>query len=251
MDNDYDELERAPADPFAGVLFSGVMLVLGVGAGRQVPILAERCQAADGLLVVMDGVYERLAQLQRDDLPGEIAWMQGRLRRVPLMAGVSDLVMVNGLLREVPGDHYPQAAEELWRVMSANAQLRIADILEADDADPAQVAWAERNRIVRRLGLALNRPVAVAVDLRTAIQAFRSAGFEDAQVALLPGYHLTEDWLQETAQAIYGLAGRVADCDMRTYIVQHDLQYLGEAFMAGDQRAPGRFVLQMTKPGDL
>jgi len=237
-------------DPWRGLDFSGVTLILGVGTGRQVPLLADRCVSAEGSLVVADANLERLRALQREQTDLGITWVQARVRQIPLCDEVVDMLVVNGLLREVPTARMAILCDELWRVLVPGGKLRIADMLEPSEADYHH-AWAERNRIVRRLGLALEKPTALAVDVSAAAKALRNTGFEDLHIAILPGYALTDAWLEETVEAIRGMAGRVVDPDLRHFILRQDLERLGAAFSAGDQRAPQRFVLQAGKPGDL
>ena len=237
-------------DPWRGLDFSGVTLILGVGTGRQVPLLADKCRSTEGTLVVADANLERLRTQQREQTDLGITWVQARARQIPLCDDVVDLLVMNGLLREVPTPRMVVLCEELWRVLVPGGKLRIADILEPSEADYHR-AWAERNRIVRRLGLALEKPTAIAVDASAAARALRNTGFEDLQIALLPGYALTDAWLEETIQAIRGMAGRVVDPDLRHFILRQDLERLGAAYAKGDQRAPQRFVLQAGKPGDL
>jgi SAM-dependent methyltransferase len=237
-------------DPWRGLDFSGVTLILGAGTGRQVPLLAERCRSAEGTLVVVDLNLERLHAMRQEQQEYAITWVQARIRQIPLCDEVVDLLVVNGLLREVPTTRLATICEELWRVLVPGAKLRIADILEPSDADYHH-AWTERNRIVRRLGLALEKTTALAVDIGAAAKALRSTGFENLHIALLPGYSLTDAWLEETTEAIRGMAGRVVDPDLRHFILRQDLTRLGAAYAEGDQRAPQRFVLQADKPGDL
>ncbi|MHB1354674.1 MAG: class I SAM-dependent methyltransferase [Anaerolineae bacterium] len=237
-------------DPWRGLDFSGTTLVLGVGTGRQVPLLADKCRLAEGSLVVADINLERLRAVQSEQSDSVITWVQARLRQIPLCDEVVDLLVLNGLLREVPTARLAVVCDELWRVLAPGAKVRIADMLEPSEVDYHH-AWTERNRIVRRLGLALEKPTALAVDITAAAKALRSTGFEDLHIAILPGYALTEAWLEETFEAIRGMAGRVADPDLRHFILRQDLERLGAAFAQGDQRAPQRFVLQAGKPGDL
>lgn len=237
-------------DPWRGVSFSGVTLVIGVGTGRQAALLAERCREADGLLIVSDAVPRRLASLRAALKSSRVSWLRARLRTIPLAHESVDLVLVNGLLRETPANRLGHVCEELWRVLVPGGQVRVADILEASD-EPEQRAWAERNRIIRRLALALSKPAAVAADIKAAAQALRLAGFEEQRIALLPGYGLTDSWLKETAAAIHEMAGRVVDSELRRFIVNEDIERLARAYASGGQRAPERFVLQASKPGDL
>ncbi|MHB9034553.1 MAG: methyltransferase domain-containing protein [Anaerolineae bacterium] len=248
--NDLNRQSAEELDPWRGMSFSGTTLVLGIGTGRQVTLLASKAQEAEGLLVVGDSVPARLTTMRSQLGTEAIAWIHTKARQIPLLNESVDLMLLNGLLREHPTARFGVLFEEIWRVLVPGGKLRIADILDANE-DPAQRAWAERNRIVRRLGQALTLPVAVSVDLRSAVRNLRSTGFEELKVALLPGYALTDAWLQETVEAIHGMAGRVTDRELRSVILHDDLQRLAQVYLGSDQRAPERFVLQAVKPGDL
>ena len=76
-------------------------------------------------------------------------------------------------------------------------------------------------------------------------------GFEDLALSFLPGYGLTDAWLEETVNAIRNMAGRVGDHILRSEILNRDVGRLVAAYAQGDQRAAERFVLQGVKVGDL
>jgi SAM-dependent methyltransferase len=237
-------------DPWRGLDFSGVTLILGVGTGRQVKLLGDKCRTAEGSLVVADMNRERLQTLYAGAVDSTVSLLQARPKQIPLSDEVADLVVLNGLLRESPATRVPALCDELWRVLVPGGRLRISDILEPSE-ECYHHAWSERNRIVRRLGMALEKPTAMAVDVSAAARALRSSGFEELHIAILPGYILTDAWLEETITAIRGMAGRVVDPDLRHFILRQDIDRLSAAYAEGGQRAPQRFVLQANKPGDL
>jgi hypothetical protein len=76
-------------------------------------------------------------------------------------------------------------------------------------------------------------------------------GFENLGVTVLPGFSLTDAWIEDTVNALRTMAGRVADRSAREEILNHDLPRLVAAYNQGDQRAAERFVLRGTKIGDL
>jgi SAM-dependent methyltransferase len=161
-----------------------------------------------------------------------------------------DLLALSGVLREVPENRLGVVLDEIWRVLVPGGQLRISDIIEPSEAEYNH-AWAERNRVVRRLGQILDRPTALSVDLRQVAQAARAVGFESLAVTVLPGLLLTDAWLEETVNALRTMVGRVADRAERDEILNRDLPRLVAAYSEGEQRAAERFVLRGTKIGDL
>ncbi len=244
------EGSQATADPWRGIDFSGIIVVLGVGTGRLIELIAEQARDADGNLLVVAASSRTLRTLVPLQAYSSLALVQGQPRRIPVQSETVDLLVVNGVLREVPIRWLAAAFEEYWRVLVPGGRLRISDIIEPTEAEHSQ-AWAERNRIVRELAESLNRPVAVSVDLQSAARAVRSAGFEDLGISLLPGHMLTDDWLQDTVNAIRNMAGRLVDSDVRDQVLQDGIRRLIEAFEQGNQRAAERFVLQGNKVGDL
>ena len=233
-----------------GTDFSGITLVLGVGAGRLVTLLNEQAAVANGTLVVVDHNLRELraAAPLRDQ--GSSVLIQGRPRQIPVLAETVDLLVVNGVMREVPESRLEAMFEELWRALVPGGHLRISDIIEPSEA-AYNLAWTERNRIVRKLGKALGRPTALSVNLPCAARASRMVGFEDLALSFLPGYGLTDAWLEETVNAIRNMAGRVGDHILRREILDRDVGRLVAAYAQGDQRAAERFVLQGVKVGDL
>jgi SAM-dependent methyltransferase len=232
-----------------GVDFSGLTVVLGVGTGRLVALLNEQAAAASGNLVVVHYNPEELRTLLPLVSGGSLSLLRGRARQMPIRGDTVDLLVVNAVLREVPEGRLEVMFEELWRVLVPGGQLRISDIIEASEADAHQ-AWAERNRIVRKLGKALGKPTAIAVNLQRAAMAARSAGFEELGLSFLPGYALTAAWLEETVNGIRNTAGRIVDRDLRAEILDQDTRRLIGAYARGGQRAAERFVLQGQKAGD-
>jgi SAM-dependent methyltransferase len=241
---------RSTSSPWRGIDLSGVTVVLGVGTGRQIELLNQEIAASGGHLLVLAADRAQLGAVLPLRDHGPLTLIQGRIRQISVLSETVDLLVVNGLLREVPTRRLRAMAEELWRVLVPGGQLRISDIIEPTEAEDNH-AWAERNRIVRKLADALERPTALSVDLPAAAAALQSAGFQDLGLSFLPGYALTDAWLEETVNAIRAMASRVVDRQLRHEIVEQDLSDLVGAYAAGQQRAPQRFVLQGSKPGDL
>lgn len=255
QDSDIGEtLERSSEVVFGGVDLSGITVVLGVGTGRLVSLLAEQVAQASGDLLVVDYGKKPLANLRSDlqalPMDAPMALAQARTREIPVLSETVDLLVVNGVLREVPGSKLLNICEEFWRVLVPGGTLRISDIIEPSEAEYNRT-WAERNRIVRKLGKALEKPTALAVNLQRAAMSLRSAGFEDLSLAILPGLPLTDAWLEETVNALRAMTGRLVDRDLRDEILNRDIAGLLEAFAAGNQRAAERFVLRGAKLGDL
>ena len=247
--------EQAAEIPlFQGVDLSGITVVLGVGTGRLIGLLASQVAQADGNMVVVAHSKKALADLrgylQRASVTGPVALVQARTREIPVVSETVDLLVVNGVLREVPAGKLFTIAEELWRVLVPGGQMRISDIIEPCDEEFTRT-WAERNRIVRKLGKALEKPTALAVDLERAAVALRSAGFEDLSLALLPGLPLTDAWVEETVNALRAMTGRLVDRALRDEILNTDINQFLRTYAAGDQRAAERFVLRGSKVGDL
>ncbi len=232
-----------------GVDLSGITVVLGIGTGRLVALLNEQAAAAGGDLVVIHYGLQELRALATLEDRGPLTLMRGRSRQIPLLGEVVDLLVVNGILREVPEGKLEAMFEELWRVLVPGGHLRISDVIEPSEAEYNQ-AWTERNRIVRKLGRALTRPTALAVDLPRTARAARSVGFENLSLSFLPGYILTDAWLEETVNAIRNMAGRIANRNLRSEILNQDVNRLIAAYAQGGQRAAERFVLQGTRAGD-
>ncbi len=233
-----------------GIDFSGVTVMIGVSTGQILPLLLEQVEQAGGLFIVIGYRPEELdlmaSWLPRPSLVG----LRARMRHLPLADESVDLLFVNGELRRTPTDRLPQVAAEFWRVLVPGGSLRISDILAPTEA-PSDSAWAERNRIIQRLGAALNQPTALAVDLRQAAAALASTGFENLSVSILPGFPLGETWLQETVNAVRNMASRVPNAALRKEILETDLLRLAEAYAQGEQRAAQRFVLSGVKAGSL
>lgn len=245
-----DRRENEQRALWRGVDFSGVTLVLGVGTGRLIELLAEQTAASAGALAVLAYKHEQLKTLAPLRERGLLALMQARSRHIPVLSETVDLIVVNGSLREAPADRYEVLFNEIWRALTPGGRLRISDIIEPTSA-PYNRAWMIRNIIVRKIAESLGRPTALAVDLHQAAQALRAAGFENINLALLAGYALTEEWLDETVEATRAMASRLADRRLRQEVVEHDLAQLTQAFAQGDQRAAERFVIAASKVGDL
>jgi len=233
-----------------GVDFSGFTVVLGVGTGRLIRLLNRQACASRGNLIVVSHQLGRLSSLAPLTHEGPLTLIQARPRQIPVLEGTVDLLVVNGILRRVPQRELVAMFEELWRALVPGGQLRISDLIEPS-ATQYNAAWAERNRIVRKLGRILGRPTALSVDLRDAATALREVGFENLAVSILPGYGLTDKWLQETVDAVRGMAGRIVDRQVRDQILGEDLDRLVAAYAQGRQRATERFVLEGNKTGTL
>ncbi|MEA3407296.1 MAG: class I SAM-dependent methyltransferase [Chloroflexota bacterium] len=230
--------------------FSGVTLVIGVGSGRLVKLLNERVAAAQGHLIVASERMSSLKEILSLRESGPLAPMQTHPGAMPLLDQTVDLLVMSGVLRQVPEAKINAIFNELWRILVPGGQLRISDILEPPEAEHTQ-AWAQRNAIVRKLGQALNEPTAVSVNIRRAARAVRSAGFDDLAISILPGPPLTQEWLEETVKAVHTMASRVVDHDTQQQILNEDLKALATAYKRGDQRAAERFVLRGVKAGDV
>jgi len=233
-----------------GVDFSGVTVVLGVGTGRLVQLLVEQAAASGGNLIVASRKAAVLGTLMTLRTDTSLTLVQARPRHIPLLAETVDLLVVSGMLRQVPESKIDVMVDELWRTLVPGGQLRIADILEPSEAE-YNLAWAVRNRIVGKMGNALNRPTAVSVNVKRAALAMRSRGFDDLKVSILPGFGLTQAWLEGTVNAARTMASRIVDRELRDDILKHDLERLIAAFHQGEQRAAERFVLRGTKAGHL
>lgn len=241
---------RGAASPWRGVDLSGITIVLGIGTGRQIELLNQQIAASGGNLLVLAPDSAQLASVLPLRADGPLTPVLGRTRHIPVLSETVDLLVVNGVLREVPTRRLHAMAEELWRVLVPGGRLRISDIIEPTEADD-QRAWSRRNHIVRKLADSLDRPTALSVDLPVAAAALQEAGFQNLGLSFLPGYALTDAWLEETVNAVRTMASRLVDPQVRHEIVEQDLAALVDAYAAGQQRAPQRFVLQGSKPGDL
>lgn len=233
-----------------GIDFSGITVMIGASTGQILPLLLEQIEAAGGLFIVIGQRPEETTLFANWLGRPSFAGLRARIHRLPLADESVDLLFVNGELRRVPTDRLLQVAAELWRVLVPGGNLRISDVLAPTEAR-SDSAWAERNRIIQRLGAALNQPTALAVDLKQAAMAFTQVGFENLSVSILPGYPLGETWLQETVNAVRNMASRVPNVALRREILETDIQRLTEAYAQGEQRAAQRFVLSGLKAGNL
>jgi len=233
-----------------GTDFSGLTVVLGVGTGRLISLLNQQVAASQGSLLVISHHAPQLQALKPLAQQGPLVLIRARSRQIPVLNETVDLLVVNGVLREVPDSRLEMMFEEMWRVLVPGGRARISDIIEPSEGEENRT-WAQRNRIVRKLGKALGQPTAISVNLQRAAVAMRSIGFENLALSFLPGYKLTDEWLQETVNAIRTMTGRVVDRELRDQILDQDLKRLVAAYTQGGQRAAERFVLRGTKVGDM
>ena len=224
--------------------------MLGAGTGRLIRLLNRQTAASDGNLIVVSNRAQDLRALASLKDQGPLTLVHGRTREIPVLAETVDLLAVSGVLREVPEGRFEVLFEELWRVLVPGGQLRISDVIEPSEAE-CNRAWAERNRIVRKLGELLKRPTALSVNLGEAAKAIRLVGFENLAISVLPGYALTDAWLQEVVNAVRLMASRVVDRKMQNEILNQDIERLILAYSQGGQRAAERFVLRGSRAGDL
>lgn len=229
---------------------SGVTLLLGGGTGQLARLLDEQIARSDGQLVVVDYRTALLEALSQVAFSSHTWLIRARHRQAPVLSESVDLVVVNGILRQVPDDRLASIAEEYWRLLLPGGRLRVSDIVDSKD-DASTTAWSERNRLVRKMAHAMGRPTAVSVDLKKAAEALQAAGFKGLKVALMPGYPLSDAWFENTVSSVRTMVARVADAAFREQVLSQDLARLREAYTRGGQRAADRFVIRGTKPGDL
>ena len=241
---------RTDSASWGGVDFSGLTVVLGVGTGRLLRLLNEQIAASDGNLVVVSYKLANLRALAPLSELGPLTPIHARPRQNPVLSETVDLLVANGVLREVPPSRLDVMLEEIWRLVVPGGRVRVSDIIEPSEAEYNE-AWTARNGIVRKLGDALDRPTALSADVTLVAKAMRTAGFEDLAVSLLPGFALTDAWLEETVNAIRTMASRLADPDNRYSVLNEDLNALLSAYARGGQRAAERFVIKGSKAGDL
>lgn len=248
-DSDNGHNDEGDVSLWRGIDFSGITVMIGVSTGRLLRLLLEQVQRAEGQLVVLGYRAEELTPLGAEGL-ARLTALRARSRQLPLADASVDLLVLNGALRETPVERLPAMAAEAWRVLTPGGQLRVSDIMEASEAESDR-AWAERNRLIRRLGEALGRPTALAVDLRAVAAALTAQGFEQLRLSILPGYPLHEEWLNDTVNAVRNMASRLPDAALRRQIIERDLPRLTSAYAQGGQCAAQRIVLSGVKAGNL
>lgn len=234
-----------------GIDLSGNTVVIGQGEGHLIESLASQARASGGGQIIILGYrQDELHDLRgrMGELP--ISYVNARLRLIPLRDATVDLLVMNGSLRQVPSAALYPLFEDVWRVLVPGGQLRIADIIEPSDA-PYNSAWRQRNVLIARVAEALKRPVALYANLKATAETLTSIGFENLGVTLLPGYPLTDTWLENTEEAVMAMASRLVDPDLRQQVLEHDLARLVDAYRSGQQRASERFVLRGSKVGNL
>lgn len=245
-----DKREVGEEITWQGTNFSGLIVVLGVGTGRLISLLSQQVAASQGNLIVISHQMAHLQTLKPLAQEGRLLPIYARPRQIPVLNESVDLLVVNGVLREVPENRLEAMFEEMWRVLVPGGRVRIADIIEPSEAEDNR-AWAQRGHIVRKLGQALDQPVALSVNLQRAAMAMRAVGFENLSLSFLPGYKLTDEWLEETVNAIRVLSGRLVDRALRDEILNRDVKRLIALYAQGGQRAATRFVLQGIKMSDM
>lgn len=233
-----------------GIDFSGVTLVIGVGSGHLVELLNERVTASQGRLIVAGDRLSKIKEILPLTEKGFLTPLQAHLQHIPLLDQTVDLLVMSGVLRQVPEARINATFDELWRVLVPGGQLRISNLLEPPEAEHTR-AWAQRNAIVRKLGRALDEPTSISVDIRRAARALRSAGFDDLGISILPGVPLTQEWLEETIRAMRTMTSRIVDRKIQQEILNEDLEELVAAYNQGEQSAAERFVLRGVKAGDV
>ena len=236
-----------------GIDLSGVTAVIGLGEGRLIQSLVGQATASGGGHIVAIGFRtEELERLRDECTPSSpfASYVNARPRAIPLLDSTVDLLVMSGSLRQVPISALHPLFEQVWRVLVPGGQLRIADIIEPSEA-PYNEAWRQRNALISKVGQALQRPTALYASLTATAEALSTIGFEGLAVSLLPGYPLTEAWLDSTNEAVLAMASRLPDPDLRLQILEHDLPRLHTVFRSGEQRAAERFVLRGSKIGSL
>jgi len=233
-----------------GVDLSGLTVVLGAGTGQMIELLNQGAATSDGTLLVLSQPLEPLQALASHRESGPLTLVRGRFRDTPVLSETADLVVANGVMRQVPPAQLERMGNELWRMMVPGGRLRISDIIEPSEADYDRV-WSLKNTIVRKIASALNQPTALSVDIARLVRVLRAVGFEELGLSLFPGVPLTDAWLEETVNAIQVAVSRIVDVHVRHGIMDGDLRRLVAAYAEGEQRAAERFVLRARKPGDL
>jgi len=250
VSNERQEAERDIGSLWRGVDLSGNTVVIGLGEGLLIQALSEHALSAGGQVIALS---RRMAEIEsvtrRIPTPG-LQFVQSRPRALPLLDGTVDLMVLSSAIRQVPTSALSAFFEEVWRVLVPGGRLRLSDVLQPSEAEYNE-AWRLRNALIERLAQAIGRPTALYANLPAVAQALTQIGFENLAVSLLPGYPLTEAWLDNTEEAVLAMASRPIDPDLRQQILERDLPRLIAAFRSGDQRAAERFVLRGAKAGGL
>lgn len=251
MASDSPEIQFEHEALWRGIDLSGTTAVIGLGEGRLIESLAKQAAAAGGGQVVAIGFrIDGLTPIREQLFSLPVDYVNARPRSLPLRDATVDLLVMSGTLRQIPVTGLHSFFEEVWRVLVPGGQLRIADIIEPTEAPYNQV-WRQRNTLIGRVAQALDRPTALYANLTAAAEALTTAGFENLAVTLLPGYPLTQTWLESTEEAVLAMASRLADPELRHQVLEHDLPRLVKTFHMGDQRAAERFVLRGSRVGTL
>jgi SAM-dependent methyltransferase len=252
VDSERPKADREDRDAlWRGIDLSGNTVVIGVGEGRLIETLAHQASAACGGQVVAIGFRtNELASLRERLDHLSVGYVNFRPRALPFQDGAIDLIVMNGSLRQIPVGAQRALFEEIWRTLVPGGQLRIADILEPSEA-PYNEAWRQRNALISRIATALGRPTALYANLKAAAEILTAVGFEQLAVSILPGYPLTEAWLDATEEATMAMASRLVDQELRKEVLEVALVRLIKTFRSGEQRAAERFVLRGVKIGTL
>jgi SAM-dependent methyltransferase len=234
-----------------GIDLSGNTVVIGVGEGRLIETLAHQASAAGGGQIIAMGTRANvLASLRERLQPLPMSYVNSSPRALPFQSETIDLLVMSGSLRQIPVGALRGLFEEIWRALVPGGQLRIADILEPSEA-PYNEAWRQRNALISRIAAALGRPTALFADLKAAAEVLTAVGFEQLALSILPGYPLTETWLESTEEATMAMASRLVDPELRKEVIEVALVRLTKTFRSGEQRAAERFVLRGARVGAL
>ncbi|MFO7698754.1 MAG: class I SAM-dependent methyltransferase [Anaerolineae bacterium] len=234
-----------------GIDLSGTTAVIGLGEGRLIETLARQAAAAGAGHVVAIGFrLDGLSPLRESLSSLPVGYVNARPHSLPLQDSTVDLLVMSGSLRQIPVTALHSFFEEIWRVLVPGGQLRIADIIEPSEA-AYNAVWRQRNALIDKVARALERPTALYANLTATAEALNIVGFENLAVTLLPGYPLSETWIESTEEAVLAMASRLADPELRRQVLEHDLPRLLRAFRSGEQRAAERFVLRGSKVGAL
>lgn len=151
-----DRLPRSATESFVGVtnvlqlgeILPGQTVVdLGCGAGLDC-LLAARNVGPEGKAIGIDMTKEMIDKARRsaDELGiDNVEFLHGDLEDLPLLDGVADVVISNGVFNLCPDK--PKALAETYRILRPGGRFQIADVFLDDRATPEDVAqkgdWCE------------------------------------------------------------------------------------------------------------